>query len=294
MIEKLRNWRYGLHRLRQGEINRLGFPDGILLKVEPAKCSMDSIIGIQRVLYMLRQYPGRFSFEIWKDNALSFHFFGSKNSVEGLLTSQLNSVYPQVNIERAERALPEISEGEYVSCCTLGLFGPELNLRCAEDFHHEPYHHILEALNGADKVMVQILFEGLRKIPKDRRVFVLQRYGDIARAPLFRCLIRIASISRDGYDAWESCEHIARTFSVFDSNSSHLILKILSFSIPCLRDSYRFLKSMVRRNFPLFSRDFMVSTPELAAMVHLPVGAEDHGVDYSKPALAPPPFFRGE
>jgi len=40
---------------------------------------------------------------------------------------------------------------------------------------------------------------------------------------------------------------------------------------------------MVGRRFPLFSKDFMVSAPELASLVHLPVGAEEHGVDYSKP-----------
>ena len=94
MIGILRNWRYGLHRLRKDEIN-FGFPDGLLLGVEPPKCSMDSLLGMQRVLYMLQQYPGRFSFEIWKDKALSFHFFSSKNSAEGLLNSQLNSVYPR-------------------------------------------------------------------------------------------------------------------------------------------------------------------------------------------------------
>jgi len=35
----------------------------------------------------------------------------------------------------------------------------------------------------------------------------------------------------------------------------------------------------------------MISVPELASMVHLPVGAEEHGVDYLKPGLAPPPFL---
>ena len=289
MIGILRNWRYGLHRLKEGEIN-FGFPEGLLLGVEPLKCSMDSLLGMQRVLYMLQQYPGRFSFEIWKDNALSFHFFSSKNSAEGLLNSQLNSVYPQMKIKRDGRSLPELKEGEYVSSCILRLYGPELNLRCAEDFHYEPYNHIIEALNGADKVMLQALFEGLRKIPKDRRVFVLQKYGNIERAPLFRCLIRIASFSGDGHKAWESCEHIARTFSVFDSGSSHLMPDMLSF--PFVRGSYQFLKSMVGRRFPLFPKGFMASAPELASLVHLPVGAEEHGVDYSKPGLLPPPFFR--
>lgn len=290
MIGKLRNWRYGLHRLKQGEINRLSFPDDILLKVEPAKCPMDSLLGMQRVLYMLRQYPGRFSFEIWKDETLSLHFFSSKSSVEGLLESQLKSLYPVIKIQKDDKPFPWIKEGDYVACCTLRIYGKELNLACAENFRREPYIHVIEALNGADKVVVQILFEGLRKIPKNRRFIVAQKYGIVERAPLFQCLIRIVSFSEDGCKAWESCEHVARTFSVFDSDS-HLMPEMLSYPLLLIRNPYRFLKSMVERRFPLFSKDFIISAPELAPLVHLPVGAEEHGVDYSKPGLAPPPFL---
>jgi len=291
MIEKFRNWKYGLHRLKPHEINSFSFPSGILLKVEPTKCSRDSIYGMQRVLYMLQQYPGRFSFEIWKDAALNFFFYSFKNSVEGMLISQLKSVYPQIKIERAKHALPELGEGDYLASCTLALHGPELSLRCAEDFHHEPFHHIIEAINGAEKAMIQVLFEGLRTIPKDKRILVMHRYGGAEKAPLFRCLIRIVTFSKDGYTAWENCEHIARTFSVFDSGAAHLMLNMNSYYIPFFRDSYRLLKGMVGRCFPRLAKSFMISAPELAAMVHLPVGAEDHGVDYAKPGLAPPPFF---
>ena len=150
---------------------------------------------------------------------------------------------------------------------------------------------MVEALYGAEKFLIQVLFEGLRKIPKDRRIFVVQKYGNVEKAPLFRCLIRIVSFSMDGHKAWESCEHVARTFSVFDSDSSYLIPIMLSYSLP-FKNSYSFLKGMVERRFPLFSKGFMISAPELASLVHLPVGAEEHGVDYLKPGLAPPPFFR--
>jgi len=284
-----RNWRYGLHCLNKNEV-RFPFPHGILLRTKPSRCSIDSIVDMQSVLYILRQYPARFSFEIWKDEMLSFHFFSSKSSVEGLLVSQLKSVYPGIEIQKDDEPFLRIKEGDYVACSTLRIYGRELNLACAEDFHREPYSHIIEALNRVDKVVVQILFEGLRKIPEDKRVIVAQKYGAVEKAPLFRCLIGIVSFSEDGRRAWESCEHIARTFSVFDSDS-YLMPEMLSYSLPLIKDPYKFLKSVIERRFPLFSKSFMISVPELASMVHLPVGAEEHGVDYLKPGLAPPPFL---
>ena len=101
-----KNWKYGLHRLSQDEINRLSFPDGILLKVVPSETSLDSMIGMQRVLYMLQQYPSRFSFEIWKDKSFSFHFLSSSKSAEGMLKGQLSSVYTQFIINRSEIKIP--------------------------------------------------------------------------------------------------------------------------------------------------------------------------------------------
>jgi len=283
-------WKYGLHKLSQNEINCLDFPDGFLLDVVPSECSLDSMAGMQKVLYMLQNYSGRFSFEIWKDKRFSFHFFSSSTSVEGMLKGQLNSIYPQVEMKRSKANIPALMEGDYVSSCSLVLHGVELNLKCSDDFRYEPLRHVLEAMNGHNsKMIVQILFERLRKIPKDKRIALTQKYGDDlffrgVGVPVLKCLVRIAAVSNDGFKARESCEHVARTFSVFDTDRCRLSPKIVSF--PIFRNSMSVLASMNLREFPFFSDSFMISVPELASFVHLPVGAENCGVEYTKPSFS--------
>jgi len=289
-----RNWKYGLYRLSQEEINRLGFPNGILLEVVPADASLDSMAGMQKVLYMLQQYSARFSFEIWKNKSFSFHFFSSSKAVEGMLKGQLSSIYPQVVVKRSKTSVPLFKDGDYVSSCSLVLHGVELNLKCSGDFHYDPLRHILEAMNGHDsRIIVQVLFERLRKIPKDKRILLAQKYGEDlffrdTKIPILKCLIRITAVSEDGYQARESCEHISRTFSVFDSDRCQLVPRIVSY--PLIRTSYGTLVNMAKRVFPFFSNRFMVSVPELASMVHLPVGAGSCGVEYSKPSLSTLPW----
>jgi len=285
-----KDWKYGLHRLSQNEINCLDFPDGFLLDVVPSECSLDSMIEMQKVLYMLQNYSGRFSFEIWKDKGFSFHFFSSTTSVEGMLKGQLNSVYPQVVVKKSKSSNPALREGDYVSSCSLVLHGVELNLKCSDDFRYEPLRHVLEAMNGHDsKMIVQILFERLRRIPKGKRIVLEQKYGDDlffrgVSVPVLKCLVRIAAVSNDGFKARESCEHIARTFSVFDTDRCRLSPKIVSY--PVFRNSMGALASMNMREFPFFSERFMISIPELASLVHLPVGAENCGVEYTKPSFS--------
>jgi hypothetical protein len=286
-----KDWRYGLHELIQKEINSLGFPDGSLLEVSPPYSSLDSMVSMQRVLYLLQQYPGRFSLEIWKDDKIGFRFFCSLGSVEGMLKGQLSSVYPNVVVKRSEFSLPDLKEGEYVSACSLILHGVELNLKRSGDFSYDPLRHVLEAINSHDsKILIQILFERINKIPKNKRIVLEQKYGDDlffrnSRVPVLKCLVRIAAISRDKFIARESCAHIARTFSVFDTDRAHLVPKIVSF--PLVKNSYNVLSGMAKRTFPFFSDCFLISVQELTSMVHLPVGAESSGVKYSKPTIAP-------
>ena len=243
------------------------------------------------VLYMLQQYSARFSFEIWKDDAFSFHFFSSAKSVEGMIKGQLSSVYPQVVVKRSKTSIPLFKDGDYVSSCSLVLQGVELNLKRPGDFRYDPLRHILEAMNGHDsKMIVQILFERLRRIPKDKRIALTQKFGDDlffrnVGVPILKCLVRITAVSKDGFKARESREHVARTFSVFDSDKCRLSPKIVSY--PVFRNSLSILASVNLREFPIFSKQFMVSLPELASIVHLPVGAENCGVEYSESSLTP-------
>ena len=161
-----KEWKYGLHRLSQDKIDCLDFPDGVLLDLVPVECSLDSMIEMQKVLYMMQNYSCRFSFEIWKDKGFSFHFFSSSKSAEGMLKGQLNAVYPQVEIKRADKSIPVLREGDYVSACSLVLNGVELNLKRSDGFRYEPLRHILEAMNSQDSnILVQVLFERLKRLP---------------------------------------------------------------------------------------------------------------------------------
>ena len=208
----MNDWLHGVHQLSAGDVSSLGFPDGILLDVTPSQAGLDSIIGMQKILYMAQNYPGRTSFEIWKDKMFTFHFFSSARSAEGMLKSQLRSVYPQCEVHLSKTNLPEIREGEFVSTCSLVLYGTELNLRCPEDFRYDPLRHVLEAMNtGGAKFFVQVLFERMRIISKKKMVVLAQKYGKMvetgARIPLLRCTIWIAAFSSDAFRARESMQH---------------------------------------------------------------------------------------
>jgi hypothetical protein len=284
----LGNWLHNIHQLSQKDISSLGFPDGVLFDVAPSQAGLDSITGMQKILYMAQNYAGRFSFEIWKDKGFTFHFFSSARSAEGMFRSQLRSVYPQCEVRLAKTNLPPFIAGEFVSACSLSLYGTELNLRCPEDFRYDPLRHVLEAMNmGGAKLFVQVLFERVRKIPKKKMVILAQKYGEMvetgARIPLLRCAIRVASVSSDAYRARECMAHVARVFSVFDSERCRLVPQFNMLAGGPLRA----LKSMNARRFPLFpKRSFLLSVPELASLVHLPVGAEGCGVRYAEPSLS--------
>ena len=208
-----------------------------------------------------------------------------------MLKGQLNSVYPQIVIKRSETTVPSIKEGDYVSACFFVLNGIEFNLKHPEDFRYDPLRHILEAMKRHNsKIIVQILFEHLRKIPKNKRIVLTQKYGDDlffrdVGIPVLKCLVRIIAASGDGYKARESCEHIARIFSVFDTDRCRFHPRITSF--PILQNSYYVLKNVVKRKFPFLSNNFMISVPELTSMVHSPIGAENSGVEYAQLSLSP-------
>jgi hypothetical protein len=276
--------------LSQNEINSLDFPQGILLEATPSQTSLDSIIGMQKILYMMQQYPCRFAFEIWKDKGFGFNFFSSSKSVEGMLAGQLRSVYPQTVVKKSKANIPRLMEGDYVSSCSLSLYGAEFNLRCPEDFHYDPLLHVIEAMNQHNsKIIIQILFERIGKIPKDKRIVLTQKYDENfffrdRRLPIMKCLIRISSLSEDSYKAREAMEHVSRTFSVFDSDRCQLSPDLMFY--PLIENSYRILSSMNKREFPIFSNNFLISVPELASFVHLPVGAGNSGVKYAQPSLS--------
>ena len=277
-----------MYRLERRDIQKFSFPGGLLLKVTPGESSLRSMEAIQRVLYMMQRYPARFSFEIWKDDKFSFHFFSSSSNVEGMIKAQLKTIYPQAEVKRSKNPIPNFREGDYVSAGNLVISGLELNLRRPEEFHFDPLRHVLEAMNQHDGVsMVQIMFEKLRKIPEKKKIVLAQKYseGRGISLPLLRCSVRIVTSSSDGKAARESCEHISHTFSAFDSEKCRLFPKLVSF--PLIKNSFDILCNVSDRTFPLFGKDFMISIAELSSMVHIPVGSGSSGVRYNSPSLQP-------
>jgi hypothetical protein len=144
--------------------------------------------------------------------------------------------------------------------------------------------------NHSNKIAIQILFEKINKIPKKKKIILEQNYGDDLffmnrKIPVLKCQIRIVTVSKDKNKARESCTHIARIFSVFDTDKAYFVPKIISY--PLVKNSYSILSGVVKRAFPLFSDSFLISVQELASIVHLPVGAESSGLKYSKPTINP-------
>ncbi len=284
IFESFKNWSLGVYRLSRREILNLSFPDGVLLEATPGDSSMRSIESMQKILYLMQRYPARFSFEIWKDNGIRFFFYSFSSNAEGLMKSQLKSVYPEAKIERANSFIPLLKEMDFVSAGTVELTGWELNLRCPADFHYEPLRHLLQTINHFDgKVVFQILFERMGKIPKKKIPAVAHKYKVFGRAPVVKCSIRYAVISPNMEKSREACQQIGHTLSIFDSETSWLVPKIVTY--PIMTNSYCLLKRISERRFALFKKQFMISVSELSSMVHLPVGAGDCGVKYSKPSL---------
>lgn len=248
----------------------------MLLEITPSETSLNSISEMQTTLWMLGQYPSRFSFEIWKDKGFRFHFFSLSKSAEGLIRGQLSSVYPQCEIKKSSSFMPSISTGDYVSSCTFKQIGQYFSLRNPANFHSDPFRHLLSAMNVHNsKFIIQFLFETKKKIPKEAVITLYQKNLSLL---VFRCLIRIIAINKNREKAKESCIHLARIFSVFGSENSRLIPKFPRFHNP--------LKSVAKRKFPIFQKAILLSIPELASFVHLPVGARGLGVEYSKPSLS--------
>jgi len=263
-------------RLFSKDFTNFTFPAGLLLEVVPSDTSLNSISEMTSILKMLGQYPSRFSFEIWKDKRFSFHFFSLSKSAEGLIRGQLSSVYPQCEIKKSSSFMPSINPGDYVSSCTFKQIGQYFSLNNPDDYHSDPLRHLLSAMNiHNSKFIIQFLFEIKKKIPKEAVITLYQKNLSLF---VFQCLIRIIAINKNREKAKESCIHLARIFSVFGSESSRLIPKFPYFYNP--------LKSVAKRKFPIFQKAILLSIPELASFVHLPVGARDLGVEYSKPSLS--------
>ena len=262
-----------IKHLSQNYINKLSYPEGILLEIIPSETSLNSISDMQTVLHMIGQYSGRFAFEIWKDDKFSFHFYSSSSGCEGLLRGQLSSVYPQCEIRKSNSSFTLMKAGDYISSCNLVLNYSDFSLKQANDFHYDPLRHLITAMNIHDcRFLIQVLFKRKKKIPKKTLVLMYQKNVKF----VFQCIIRIVTISPNRDITIECCEHLSHIFSVFDSDGNGLSPKF-----PIIVN----LNPIVKRNFPLIGKKFLICSSELASFVHLPVGLGNI-IDYVNPSLS--------
>lgn len=275
MIDTIKKWAYGVHRLSKQEINTIRYVR--LLKAVPTKVDMNNLRIIEEVFQILHRSKSCFSFEIWKDKEIEFYFHASREEDEKELALQLNSVYPNLEVEQALYSIPEFKEGDYISGGVLNFKGQPFYLKKLDDFNYDPIVHILEAIDSG--CIIQFLFKPTRKILEiDNGKSKHPLFNP--RLPLFNCSIRAIAYSQEYEKARKSCERILNSFSVFNSHMAQLEPKSISF--PVFRDSYGLLKSISKRRLPIFSK-FIVTSKELTSFVHLPINAEDHGVRYARP-----------
>ncbi len=275
MMDEIRRWAYGVHRLSKQDINTLWHVR--LLKAVPTKVDMNNLKIIEEVFQILHRSKSRFSFEIWKNKEMEFYFHASKGEDERELVLQLNSVYPNLEVEPAMHSIPWFKEGDYISGGILEFKGQPFNLKTLDDFNYDPIIHILDAIDSG--CMIQIMFKPTIKILE---VFDGKSKNPLfnPKIPIYNCSIRAVAYSPDYDKARKSCERILNSFSVFNSHVAQLEPKMISF--PLFRSSYRMLRNINKRKMPSYKSP--VTSKELASFVHLPIDAEEHGVRYARPS----------
>lgn len=293
LIDRIKDWRWGVQKLDQDFINGLGVGDGGVLEVSPSEEDFGSqkkvqksfstdLKKVERFLYVMQRYDSGFSFEIWKEKNFRFFFYASEDKHLDALRKQLKAVYPESEVRRPEFIVPELRPGLWISSATIELEGNPSSLRTFRAFNYDPLIHILDSMEGLD--LVQVLFKPLsRETLKE----LSGRYGanfpeKMRESARYECLIRVISLTENPKATRLRCEHLSTSFSVFDSFRAQLVSSPVSFSIPWIHSSKRELKDFVKRRFPIFSKTLNLNLPELASIVHLPVGGEKHGVQYSR------------
>jgi hypothetical protein len=247
MIDSIRKWRYGVC-----ELKKTSFPYVRMLRVVPTRVDLNQLKIMEEVFKIIHKRKSVFSFEIW--NGEEFYFHSSKKEWEGELVSQLNTVYPGLEVEATRFSMPELDR--YICGGSLSLKGQPFHLKTLEDFDYDPLIHVIEAIDL--KCIIQVVFKPYRKI--------LEIHNNGSEHPIFACAIRVITSSNDYKKARKSCEKILNSFTIFNSTITQLEPKIISF--PLLRDSHRLLKQVAKRKLPWFSKILMTSK-ELAGVVHL-------------------------
>ncbi|MGQ9469762.1 MAG: type IV secretory system conjugative DNA transfer family protein, partial [Nitrososphaerales archaeon] len=303
MLNAAKAWRYGAHRLNEGQIEKLKRikPKGQLVEVISSLEDKPSLKSLPNFLIPLHSYKKHACFEIWlHQNRMSFYIFAGEEKLLEEIKAQLNALYPNALFRDAESKFILLTAGNYVCSATLSLEYYYCEVKRIQDFDYDPLTHIIESLDIDAVLQVALkakkissrLIEKLRDKLKPEAPYTNEILRKLS-LPCFRVLIRLVAFSEDFREAKRSVETLANAFSSLNGSYARFKPRIVSF--PILRSSYSILKSIIERKFPFFdfNQTFLLSNEELAVLFHLPIKIEDQRIGYiTKPRLPLPAIAR--
>ena len=116
MLNAIRAWKSGAHRLTERQIENLKRikPKGWLIKVIPSLEDKLSLKSLPNFLIPLHSYKRRACFEIrLQQNRISFYIFAREEKLLEELRAQLNALYPNAFFRNAESPLIPLRAGSY-------------------------------------------------------------------------------------------------------------------------------------------------------------------------------------
>ena len=277
-------------------------PRGKLVCAVPSPKDTPKLAFVSNLLLPLQTLKKPAGFEIWAfRNKVSFCLFSEDARKIGAIKSQFNAVYPNARFVDAEFNFIPLNPGGYLCSVCLDLEFPYCCIKPLEQFEHDPISFLLEAMDSNSSAMLQVMFKPRENRPKylqklAKRLGKLEpgKYEDVMaeasrklEMPCFDVLVRMSAGSGNPYTARETAEAMANAFAVFNGKYAGFKPKPVRF--PVLRSSKSLFKKIVKRSLSRFDSTFILSVPELASLVHLPVGVKIAKVSYSYSGQLPFP-----
>ena len=288
-----------MHKITSKDLDSIekAEPRGFLAQAIPYVEDKPEVYSIFDALVPFHDFKKPVSFEIWSfRKQKSFYFHAPKEQMLEMIRSSFNAVWPNAIFKKPKDLFIPLQSGHYISAATMQLEYHYCPMRALDSFADDPLRYLIEAMK-TDAVL-QVMFKpekiSDRLLAKLQQQLRSQAYDNIRdevleklSAPCFRALIRAITVSEKASEARQAIEIVTNAFSVFSGTHARLKAKIVSFPI---RNSFGAFKKTIGRSFPRFfsRKSFILSIPELAALVHMPIGRIP-GVRYSYGAQLPMP-----
>ncbi len=276
-LELLKNWQIGASKVSEWKhewldlINEHG-----IVEANPLDQAVPSD-AVAHALAPLWTMKGQsFAFEIWSGKEPRFLLWGSNPMMAKNFQLHFQPIYPRTEFGNIQYH-PQIPKNSYVCGATVKLKGEPFGLKCLTEFSHDPllpFAH-LGGISKDSLCIIQTVFRPLSRVSKKLKMALRRRRPNLERTPvrLFEAAIRLVSASPDPKTARELIELAASNYLSFEE-SSQLKTDIISF--PLVRDSFRLLRKLLRKEFPRTGK-LLVTPDELASFVHLPARLDMQG-----------------